>query len=46
MVLWFWDGYQLYAGCILLISVTSAITSLRDTLSNLKNIRQMADYSC
>jgi cation-transporting ATPase 13A3/4/5 len=24
MVLWFWDGYRLYAGCIMIISFTSA----------------------
>jgi cation-transporting ATPase 13A2 len=46
MVLWFWDGYQYYAACILIISVTSAVTSLVDTLTNLKNIREMANYSC
>ena len=46
MVLWFWDDYRLYAGCILIISVTSAAQSLRDTISNLKNIKKMAYYSC
>ncbi len=46
MVLWFWDDYRLYAGCILIISVTSAAQSLRDTVSNLKNIKKMAYYNC
>jgi cation-transporting ATPase 13A3/4/5 len=46
MALWFWDGYRLYAGCILIISVSSAATSLTDTLRNLKNIRKMAHYTC
>ena len=46
MALWFWDGYIYYACCILVISVISASTSLADTLHNLRNIRQMAHYSC
>jgi magnesium-transporting ATPase (P-type) len=46
MVLWFWDGYRLYAGCIMIISVSSATTSLVDTIRNLKNIRSMAHYTC
>ena len=46
MALWYWDGYRYYATCILIISVTSAATSLHETLTNLKNIRKMAYYSC
>ena len=46
IALWLWDGYRYYAGCIFLISVASATTSLIETLSNLKNIRKMAKYSC
>jgi cation-transporting ATPase 13A3/4/5 len=46
IILWSWDGYRLYAGCILIISVTSAVTSLVDTLRNLKNVRHMAHYTC
>jgi len=46
MGLWYWDGYQSYATCILLISVISAVTSLVDTLTNLRNIKRMAYYSC
>jgi cation-transporting ATPase 13A3/4/5 len=46
MALWYWDGYRAYATCILVISVTSAVTSLVETLSNLRNIRKMASYTC
>jgi cation-transporting P-type ATPase 13A2 len=46
MALWFWDNYRLYAGCIMIISFTSAAQSLRDTISNLKNIKKMAFYNC
>jgi cation-transporting ATPase 13A2 len=46
MALWYWDGYTYYATCILIISVTSAITSLVETRRNLKNISAMANYSC
>jgi magnesium-transporting ATPase (P-type) len=46
MALWYWDGYQAYATCILLISVLSAVASLVETVRNLRNVRQMAFYSC
>ena len=46
MVLWFSDGYQYYAACILIISVMSAVTSLVETRRNLLNIKKMAYYSC
>lgn len=46
MALWFWDGYVYYATCIFLISVISAVTSLVETLSNLRNISKMANYTC
>ena len=46
MALWFWDGYRYYASCILVISVGSAVTSLVQTLTNLRNISRMANYSC
>lgn len=46
MALWYWDGYIYYASCIFIISFTSALTSLLDTLKNLKNIRKMANYTC
>jgi cation-transporting P-type ATPase 13A2 len=46
MALWFWDGYVYYATCILFISIGSAITSLVETIKNLKNVRKMAAYNC
>ena len=46
MCLWFADGYQYYAACILIISVMSAVTSLYETRRNLKSIKKMAYYSC
>ena len=46
MTLWFWDGYRYYATVILIISVASAITSLVETRINLRNVREMANYSC
>lgn len=46
MALWYWDGYQAYASCILFISVSSAIASLVETLTNLKSIKKMAHYTC
>jgi len=46
MILWFSDGYRLYASCILFISVVSVVVSLVETRKNLKNIRKMAYYSC
>lgn len=46
MALWYWDGYIYYATCILVISVTSAVTSLVETLKNLRNISKMANYTC
>lgn len=46
MILWYFDGYVYYAACILIISVSSAVTSLIETYTNLKKIREMAYYSC
>lgn len=46
MILWYNDGYESYASCILVISVTSALASLIETLRNLKSIKKMAHYSC
>jgi len=39
MILWYCDGYVYYAFCILLISVTSAVTSLFETYFNLAKVR-------
>ena len=46
MFLWFFDGYVAYACCILVISIGSAITSLVETITNLRSIRKMAHYTC
>lgn len=46
MALWYWDGYRLYATCILVISVISCVTQLVETLQNLRNVRKMAHYTC
>lgn len=46
MCLWFSDGYEIYAGCILVISVLSVITALYETRTNLSNIKKMAFYTC
>jgi len=46
MLLWFWDGYRLYASCILLISTLSVVASLYETIQNNTSIRQMALYNC
>lgn len=46
MSLWFWDGYRYYATVILVISVASAITSLVETRTNLRNVREMSNYTC
>ena len=46
MALWYWDGYEAYASCILLISVSSAVASLVETVTNLRSIKKMAHYTC
>ena len=46
MALWFWDGYQIYATCILIISTLSVVSSLVETIQNNNSIREMARYNC
>ena len=46
VILWFWDGYQKYAMCILVISIASVIENLYETISNINTIRAMASYEC
>ena len=46
MILWFSDGYRMYACVILIISVISITVSLVETKRNMKNIHHMAYYSC
>jgi P-type E1-E2 ATPase len=46
VILWFWDGYQKYAMCILFISVASVIENLYETVTNINSVRRMASYEC
>jgi len=39
VVLWYVERYNLYATCILIISILSAGTSLYETLTNLKRVK-------
>lgn len=44
--LWFWDGYEKYACCILVISVAGVAENLYETVTNISKIRKMAGYEC
>lgn len=46
MILWFNDGYQKYAVCILVVSLLGVGESLYETLTNVNSIRKMAMYEC
>ena len=46
VALWMWDKYTGYATCILLISTSSVVMSLYETISNHNTIRRMARYTC
>mmetsp|Transcript_12683 Transcript_12683/g.21348 ORF Transcript_12683/g.21348 Transcript_12683/m.21348 type:complete len:470 (+) Transcript_12683:712-2121(+) len=46
MILWFWDGYEKYACCILVISVAGVAENLYETITNINKIRQLAKYEC
>jgi cation-transporting P-type ATPase 13A2 len=46
MILWFWDGYQKYACCILVISLWGIYENLSETITNMRSIRKMAHYVC
>lgn len=46
MGLWFWDGYRMYASCILIISSGALTASLIEYHSNNERIRRMAKYVC
>ena len=46
MCLWFWDGYQNYAICILVISVAGVTENLYETVTNMNSIRKLAKYEC
>ena len=46
MILCFWNGNRYYAACILIVFVASAIFSLIEARTNIKSIREMANFSC
>jgi P-type E1-E2 ATPase len=46
MCLWFWDGYQNYAICILVISLAGVIENLYETVHNINSIRKLAHFEC
>mmetsp|Transcript_36061 Transcript_36061/g.55383 ORF Transcript_36061/g.55383 Transcript_36061/m.55383 type:complete len:81 (-) Transcript_36061:2745-2987(-) len=46
MCLWFWDGYQKYAYCILAISLFGVIENLYETVTNINSIRKLAKFHC
>jgi len=46
MILWFSDGYRLYASCILVVSLLSALQSIYEIKTNANSIRKMAMYTC
>jgi cation-transporting ATPase 13A3/4/5 len=46
MILWFNDGYEKYAACILVVSLLGVFESLFETVHNIKSIRKMARYVC
>ena len=46
MILWFSDGYEKYAICILVVSLLGVFESLFETVHNIRNIRKMAKYEC
>lgn len=46
MILWFNDGYEKYAVCILLVSLLGVGESLYETVTNVNSIRKMAMYEC
>jgi magnesium-transporting ATPase (P-type) len=46
MVLWFNDGYEKYAACILVISLMGVGENLYETVTNIDSVRKMAAYEC
>lgn len=46
MILWFNDGYEKYAVCILVVSLLGVAESLYETVTNINSIRKMAMYEC
>lgn len=46
IILWFVEKYINYAICILVITVLSIVSEIKDTLENTENIKKMAAYKC
>ena len=46
MCLWFWDGYEKYAYCILAISLAGVLENLYETVHNINQIRRLAKFYC
>lgn len=46
IIVWLFDTYYVFAGCIAVISAMSAITTLIETRRNLVQLREMAIYKC
>jgi len=46
MALWFWDGYEKYAVCILFVSAGGVAENLYETTRNINSIRKLAKYEC
>jgi len=46
MALWYWDDYQMYATCILVISVLGVAENMYETISNITSVRDLAQYHC
>jgi len=44
--LWYWDDYRYYASAIVIITTISLTTSLVQTKKNLRNLKNIAFYSC
>ncbi|KAG8788562.1 hypothetical protein FRC15_003443 [Serendipita sp. 397] len=46
IILWSIDDYYYYAFCIAIISTFSILSTLVETISNMKRMREMARFSC
>ncbi|OMH83716.1 putative cation-transporting ATPase [Zancudomyces culisetae] len=46
VMLWMFDNYYYYAGCIVIISVATIITTLIETKKNAEKIIEMSRFSC
>ena len=46
VALWMYDGYRMYACCILLVSGTGVAVQMIENIQNNAKIREMARYTC